>query len=221
MKGCLIIFAKEPKPGKVKTRLKGYLSEERCAELYKVFLKDTLELARAAKCFHKILAYDAFGFAPRYLKTIAPDFIFYKQRGDDLGERMHNAFKFAKGMKCEKTLIIGSDSPDLPVTYLKEAFKCLDKNDIVLGPVFDGGYYLIGLKKPCLQIFQGVKWSSRSVFKDTLKIAIVLGIKAAVLKKWHDIDKYSDLVFLKQSLKKNKRSAPWTRKFFENRRAGR
>jgi len=171
MNDCLIVFAKEPKGGEVKTRLQSDLSQDTCVKLYKAFLKDTFKLVRAIQCFDMVLAYESSVPEPRYLKTIARDFIFYKQKGRDLGEKMHDAFKYAKGLNYEKVIIIGSDSPNLPALYIKDAFKRLDENDIVLGPSHDGGYYLIGLKEPCLEIFKRVQWSSKTTREDTVKNA--------------------------------------------------
>lgn len=215
MKDCLIVFVREPKAGKVKTRLQGYLSPEMCVKLYKAFLKDTLELARAIKCFDKVLAYESYAQEPRYLKTIGRDFLFYRQEGKNLGEKMYHAFRFAKRNKCDKTIIIGSDSPNLPARYIKEAYHRLDKNDIILGPAQDGGYYLVGLKKPCKGIFKVVKWGSKTVFEDTVKNARRIGKKAAILKKWYDVDDSIGLVRLKSDLKKEEKVAQWTRKLLK------
>ncbi len=212
MKDCLIVFAKEPQAGKVKTRLQGKLSQEDCAQLYKAFLQDTLELARAVPCEEKMLAYESL-IEPKFLKAIAKDeFVFYKQRGTDLGQRLDNAFKFAKGRHNDKILIIGSDTPNLPVDYIKEAYVRLDKNDLVLGPSEDGGFYLIGFTQPCADLFSGVQWSADKVFEKTVSNAKNSGKKVAALKEWYDIDDAAGLAKLKRDLKKNKNSAPWTRK---------
>lgn len=208
----MIVFAKEPEKGRVKTRLREHLSEEQCFKLYKAFLRDTLESVKTLEHIDKVLAYDFTTNEPGYLKKIGRPFTFYKQRGKNLGEKMHNAFKFARKTNSEKAIIIGSDSPNLPVNYVKEAFRRLDNNDIVLGPSRDGGYYLVGLKNPCLTIFRGVKWSSETVLKDTIKNAGRLNKKIAILRKWYDIDDSAGLARLKRDLKKKKNTARWTRK---------
>lgn len=215
MNNCLIIFAKEPEKGKVKTRLLGHLSEGRCLKLYKAFLKDTLELAKPLKRIDRVLAHDSLSNKPRYLKQIAHSFTFYKQIGKNLGQRMHNAFQFAQKMNSNKAVIIGSDSPNLPVKYIKDAFRRLDRNDIVLGPSHDGGYYLIGLKQPCAEIFRGVKWSSETVLKKTVKNSLKLNKKIALLHKWYDVDDSIGLIRLRCDLRKEKKAAPWTRKLLK------
>lgn len=218
MKECLIIFAKEPKKGKVKTRLLGYLSEIQCVNLYKAFLRDTLDLAREIACKHKILAYDSHGESPSYLKKIAPRHTFYKQKGACLGERMHNAFRFAKDAGASKMVIIGSDSPSLPASSINKAFGLLDHVDLVLGPSLDGGYYLIGLKSPCAGLFKGIAWSSPTVLKDTIKNIHKLKKSIALLDKRYDIDDARALFRLKKDLSKikNKGIAEWTRKFMNS-----
>jgi len=215
MKDCLIVFAKEPEAGKVKTRLQGYLSPDTCVKLYKAFLSDMLELARSIKCSVKVLAYESSVVEPRYLKTIAQDFLFHKQEGRNLGEKMHHAFNFAKRMNCNKIVIIGSDSPNLPLKYIKEAYSRLGKSDIILGPSHDGGYYLIGLKNPCKGIFKGVEWSSKTVLDNTITNASNIGKKISILKKWYDVDDSMGFIRLKSDLKKKKKAAPWTRKLLK------
>lgn len=218
MKDCLIIFAKEPKKGKVKTRLQEYLSKARCVDLYKAFLKDTLNLAEKSACEHKIIAYDSYGKSPRYLKKIAPRYIFYKQKGGCLGERMHNAFRFANDTGASKIVIIGSDSPALPALSIKKAFGLLSCVDVVLGPSLDGGYYLIGLKSPCAGLFKGITWSCPTVFKDTIKNAEKLQKRVALLDKRYDIDDAKALFRLKKDLSKIKDNsvAGWTKKFMDS-----
>lgn len=212
----LIIFAKEPVKNKAKTRLSAHLSGPQRLRLYKAFLKDTLDMVKDIQCDQKIIAYDADTKDPRYLRGIAPSFAFYRQEGKDLGRKMHNAFKFAARNRASKIVIIGSDSPTLPAGYIEKAFQKLDRNDIIVGPSRDGGYYLIGLKKPCQGLFRGIKWSSDEVLEETLKSAKGLKKKMALLNKWYDIDKSEDLDYLKRDLKKkDKDIARWTRRFLK------
>jgi len=215
MKRCLIVFAKEPQKGRVKTRLRSCLSVTQCLNLYKAFLKDTIDLTKNIKCDLKILAY-ASRKRPDYLKRIGRSFRFSRQKGSDLGQKMYNAFKLVEVYGDCKSVIIGSDSPSLPAIFIKNAFEKLDKNDLVLGPTLDGGYYLIGLKKPCIEIFKGIKWSSSQVLKDTVRNAKKLGKKISILRSWYDIDKPKDVAYLKKDLKKkNKDTARWTRRFLK------
>ena len=218
MKECLIIFAKEPEKGRVKTRLQEYLGKKLCVNLYKAFLKDTVDLTDKITCEYKILAYDSRGKSPSYLKKIASRYTFYKQKGDGLGERMHNAFRFAKYAGASKMVIIGSDSPTLPALSINKAFDLLAGADLVLGPSLDGGYYLIGLKSPCARLFKGIAWSSPAVFRDTIKKAKKLKKRTALLNKRYDIDDKNSLLRLKNDLSKIKDRgvARWTKKFMNS-----
>lgn len=215
MKRFLIVFVKEPQKGKVKTRLEGCLSQEQCLNLYKAFLRDTIELARKVKCQVRVLAYESNGENPDYLKKIAHGFTFYKQKGKNLGLRMHNAFRFASRNGSTRTVIIGSDSPTLPLGYINAAFDKLSRNDLVLGPSFDGGYYLIGLKKPCLGLFKGIRWSSQSVLEQTYNNATQIKKKIVSLEKFSDVDEPEDLARLKKYFRKNKNAARWTQRFLK------
>lgn len=188
----LIVFAKEPEAGKVKTRLMGYLTGDQCVALYKAFLMDTVATAKNVICDERILAYDP-GGDPSYLRSISEGFELLRQEGDDLGQRMHNAFTYKQGVSPGKTVIIGSDSPTLPAAHIDEAFRHLDRFDMVLGPSFDGGYYLIGLNRPCADLFMGIEWSSKSVKECTLQKAGKLNLSVSLLQKWHDIDLPEDI----------------------------
>lgn len=211
MSNILFVFAKEPRPGRVKTRLR--LSESRCMGLYKAFLKDTLALIKSLKGARKIIAFDSFSSRPQYLEKIGRGFIFYRQKGRNLGERMLNAFRHAKKAGGTRTLIVGSDSPNLPQRYIGDAFGLLEDSDIVLGPSADGGYYLIGMKEPSPGIFRGVRWSGAEVFGETMANARKLGKKIALLPEWYDIDCPRGLSRLRKDLKRRKRGVFWTRRF--------
>jgi len=218
MRRCLIVFAREPQKGKVKTRLRTCLSEPQCLDLYRAFLKDTISLTKNIQCESRILAYESNSKNPNYLRKIARNFKLYRQRGRDLGRRMYEAYKFAKSKKASKVVIIGSDSPTLPPSYIREAFKRLDRNDVVIGPSHDGGYYLIGLKEPCFGIFKDIKWSSNKVLKDTVKKAKDLKKRVAMLKRWYDVDGPVALNYLRRDLKKKKdiKIAKWTKRYLIN-----
>lgn len=210
MKDYLIIFAKEPQRGRVKTRLEGYLTKSGCVSLYKAFLRDTIELARKLRNKQKIIAFDSRHGRPGYLRKNAPGFSLLRQKGKGLGMRMHNAFKFTKQKGAQNTVIIGSDSPNLPARVIKRAFFELRRNDLVIGPSDDGGYYLIGLRESCLEIFSGIKWSSRKVFDHTLKKAKRLKKKVSLLESWYDVDTPESLERLKGDLRINRSQAKWT-----------
>ncbi|MBM4302085.1 MAG: glycosyltransferase [Deltaproteobacteria bacterium] len=195
MTALLIIFAKEPRPGQVKTRLSPPLSPEEAAQLYHSFLLDILEeMARVPEMRLAV------GFSPLkaqgFFRGLAPPGTdLFPQEGADLGERMARAI--ARGFAADfgPVVLRGSDIPDLPAAVVSEAREVLaaGQAQVVLGPCPDGGYYLVGLTEPQPPLFQGPAWSSRTVLADTLRLARQLGLRVHLLPPWPDIDTYDNL----------------------------
>ncbi len=196
---ALVVFAKAPVPGQVKTRLCPPLTPDEAATLHGSFVLDTLERTKAAAAQFKLPL-------DRYL-ACAPSstHVFFKimeerqsvtlidQTGDDLGTRMAQAFQnlFAQGYK--HVLIVGTDVPSLPLEQYKQALTLLDSHDLVLGPALDGGYYLIALNRSVPDLFTGIPWSTNQVLKLTQEKASTLGLKNALLSPWRDVDTIEDL----------------------------
>lgn len=196
---ALIIFAKAPVKGKVKTRLQKNLSQTKALKLYKEFLLQAVSIAEKVKDCKKIIACYPDENHP-YFKTLAKRFGFYliKQYGKDLGERMESAFTELLNDGYKKVIIIGCDSPSLPKEYIDDAFIALDKKSLVVGPSCDGGYYLIGVKGAAPPIFKNMKWGTKDVLKETLKRMPKKQLFSIyLLPFWYDIDTIEDLQFLK------------------------
>lgn len=210
MKATLVVFAKEPRNGEVKTRLASELGLEGCRELYEAFLKDTFRLAKQVLRVQRIVAYLSGNRAPIFIKKQAKGFAFLKQKGANLGERLHNAFQYLRGRSSKPVVIIGSDSPNLPAEFITRAFEKLLNYDVVVGPSRDGGYYLIGLKEPCEEIFVDIDWSTKNVFKQTLSKIRRLKKTVHVLPLWYDVDDQKSLKLLMRDF----RAAVSTKKFF-------
>jgi len=215
-KCALIIFVKSPIPGDVKTRLIPYLTGSEAADLYKCFVADTLRHVNKIEVTAKIqVAYQPHSKASNleWLGLKSPPELF-KQEGRSLGERLIHAFGQAFGRGAQKVVIIGSDSPNLPHNYIDQAFKALEEADVVLGPATDGGYYLIGLSRPCLKLFDDVSWSTDQVFERTAHNAQSQGYKLRILPTHYDIDTIEDLQTLHNELQiKGDQAAPTTKKF--------
>lgn len=190
---ALIIFAKAPVPGDVKTRLQTHLSAEECAQLHSSFIIDTIRIAKMVKEADIFLSCHP-GVNNPFFQKVATEFgvRLIPQNGNDLGKRMANAIKEALLAGYKKVIIMGSDSPDLPPEYIQEGFNRLDSSDMVIGPSSDGGYYLIGGRKE-LSIFDGIIWSTRDVFEMTLKKAGENNLTFSVINEWYDIDTWEDL----------------------------
>ncbi len=203
MSACLVVFVKDSIPGRVKTRLTPRITPDEAAKLYKAFTLDIISNARKLKrnsVNNITVAYTPVGAEKAFRKLIEQPTNFLPQKGKNLGERMKNAFKqsFAEGAK--RVVIIGTDSPTLPVSYIQKAFDILKKIPIVIGPTFDGGYYLIGLSGLNDDIFDGIGWGTSRVFDQTLTRIKSLNTQVYVLPPWYDVDTSEDLEFLKSHL---------------------
>jgi rSAM/selenodomain-associated transferase 1 len=190
---ALIVVAKRPAPGRTKTRLSPPLSPEQAATLYECFLRDTLDLMRRVPKVQPVLAYLPEGEGD-YFSRLAPDFELLQQEGLHLGERLDNALSHYLRMGYRNAVIMDSDSPTLPLDCLVEAFASLEHGaDAVIGPCEDGGYYLIGLKRPCPRLLREVRMSTPYVTADTLAVAAAEGLQARLLPAWYDVDDHASL----------------------------
>lgn len=202
---ALVIFAKAPIAGQVKTRLCPPLTPDEAATLHGSFVLDTLERTKAAIAKSKLPL-------DRYL-ACAPSstLVFFRileerqgvrlidQVGEDLGARMAQVFEilFARGYK--RVFIVGTDTPSLPLERYQQAVAALELHDLVLGPALDGGYYLIGLNRPIPDLFTGIPWSTEEVLALTQNKAQTLGLKTSLLAPWRDVDTIGDLHALIES----------------------
>jgi rSAM/selenodomain-associated transferase 1 len=188
-KNALCIFAKYPELGKVKTRLAKDIGDEKALKVYKSILTDLVK-------DHKDNGYDLYiAFTPiekeKDFKKLFENPDFFPQKGKNLGKKMHNAFRFLLN-NHKKVIIIGSDMPDLTSKAVKNSFKLVDRKDIILGPSFDGGYYLIGMKKS-YNIFSNIEWSTSLVLTKTLELIKNKNLSFSLLEKKHDIDTIQEL----------------------------
>lgn len=190
MKQLLIIFVKNPEIGKVKSRLAKSIGEDRARSVYKKLLlktKDAVEGLDINKqvCYAEFIDLDDIWENDAYDKKL--------QFQGDLGERMKNAFQIAFSSTYSNVCLIGSDIMDLNKDILNEAFKSLEKNDLVIGPSLDGGYYLIGMRSPQEQLFSNISWSNSSVLEETIATAVKLKLTYSLLPLLNDIDVIDDI----------------------------
>jgi rSAM/selenodomain-associated transferase 1 len=202
MENTLIIFVKAPVAGRVKTRLQPDLSAEEAAGLASAFVADMLWKTHGLENTVRIIGCDPAREDP-YFRTFGhgTDFRLIDQRGSNLGERMRNAFQDAAAGGADRMVIIGTDLPTLPLETVQKAFSLLRRNDLVLGPSLDGGYYLIGSGREVPEVFGGIPWGTDRVLERTLDRANDLKIRCALLPFWYDVDTPRDLRFLSAHLR--------------------
>ncbi|UCG53640.1 MAG: TIGR04282 family arsenosugar biosynthesis glycosyltransferase [Candidatus Latescibacterota bacterium] len=189
------VFAKIPVPGEVKTRLVPPLSPDEACELYRAFLNDLFARLSKLKKVSGTVFYS--GKDATIIRDIVPKrFTLAPQEGETLGERLLNAFRLLLSDEGSFATIIGSDSPDIPLTYVKRAYLKLKHRDIVVGPAFDGGYYLIALKRVIPELFRDIAWGEPAVLKETLHRAKTDGLSCALLPLWYDVDDAKSLSLL-------------------------
>lgn len=189
MKSTLLIFIRNPQLGQVKTRLARTLGDAEALRIYHLLLEKT-RMAVLDCPVERCLLYSDF-VAENDVWT-PESFQKMVQQPGDLGERMEAAFQMAFEAGSHKVAIIGSDCPELNGAVLQQAFELLDTADFVLGPVPDGGYYLLGMKAMEPSVFHHIEWSTETVRAKTLERIAALGKTCALLPVLMDVDTEED-----------------------------
>lgn len=194
---CILLFVKSPVKGQVKTRLAAELGEDFALGLYKCFVEDELGFIKDVDVPLRLLFHPPHAESD-FLEWLGERDLLRPQTGDDLGERMKNAFENAFAEGFSKVVVIGSDLPDLPGDFLREALKALESHDAVVGPSSDGGYYLIGFSHMSFlpEAFAGVAWSTSAACTQTLALLEKHRRSIHLLPEWHDVDTAEDLDLL-------------------------
>ena len=180
----IIVFARKPEPGKVKTRL-GVRPDDACA-LHTCFVRGTLQMLAAIPNVAVELSTDA--ACAEWPEWPGRRSI---QRPGDLGARMYGAIERSLRAGHPQVLILGSDSPGLPASHVTELLG--SGADVTLGPTDDGGYYAICCRRAHASMFRGVRWSSRTTLQDTIREAQLCGLNTHLGPQWFDIDTPDDL----------------------------
>jgi hypothetical protein len=192
---ALVLFAKAPLPGQVKTRLSPPLSRDQAAGFHKASVWDAWEKIAGLSGASRYVYTDTpwYSDAPWAEPLPIPPEYVKLQQGRDLGERMLNCLQELSDQRYSGMLLVGSDCPSLPASYLAEGLNALKHADAVLGPAEDGGYYAIGCRQPHPRMFEGVPWSSDKTFKRTEENLKALGQSIHKLPPWYDVDTPDDL----------------------------
>lgn len=191
----LILFTRHPEPGTTKTRLIPVLGPDGAADLSRRMAEHAVQQARllVARRNVALKIYYEGGDEVRIAEWLGDDLIYVRQDQGDLGQRMAQAFSENCGTKEGSAVIMGTDCPGLSASVLWQAFDLLERNDLVLGPADDGGYYLIGLRSPCDELFRDIPWSTDEVFVRSIARATALGLSFTRLETLQDIDRPEDL----------------------------
>ena len=205
---CLVVFAKTPVRGSVKTRMQPYLSEHDCLRLHKALLKFWIahlrdwELGSVQKTLFLTPLDDHRAEADLDL-GIPEGVAVETQHGGDLGERLTRALHQKWNDGFRKLLFIGTDCPLLGIEDLQSAFQALDEYEVVLGPASDGGYYLIGISSLRPELFSRISWGTPDVYRQTVERLQAGSIDWKCLREVFDLDTFEDLVtfhrFVKES----------------------
>jgi rSAM/selenodomain-associated transferase 1 len=191
---AILLFAKAPVPGRVKTRLAATLGATEAAAIYR---RLTETVCRRLPCDVAIRVLfdppDAAAAMAQWLRPLLPPLsAFFPQISGDLGARLAAGFQEAFAAGCDRVAAIGSDCVEITPGLITRAWAELERCDAVIGPTTDGGYYLLGLKAPHPDLFARVPWSTAGVFDATVANARELGLSTALLPTLRDVDTEGD-----------------------------
>src|SRR5512138_1785704 len=190
----LVIMAKEPVPGEVKTRMVPPLTHAEAASLYEALLLDTAGLVAGLEGVLGGAAHSPASAGTWFRGALPDGFLVLPQPNGDLGHRLATLFAALFDDGGGPVCLMNSDGPDLPANHLRDAFRLLEAGaEAVFGPNPDGGYYLVGLRRPVPELFERIPWSTPRVLGSSLARAQRLGLEVALLPSWPDIDTHEDL----------------------------
>jgi rSAM/selenodomain-associated transferase 1 len=220
LKEALVVIAKAPREGEVKTRLIGPLSAAEVTEVYANFLRDVFVMAEAVQSEREnlqiVLCYTPEGEEEAFEQIEREGSLMLPQRGEGFGDRLRHCFEDLFGMGFGSVVVIGADSPTLPGEYVFDAFESFETDDdVVIGPAEDGGYYLIGMRRLHEPIFEDIPWSGPDVLDATIERARAAELDLVLLSEWYDVDTPEDFERLKRELGENKGVAKFTRRFLK------
>jgi rSAM/selenodomain-associated transferase 1 len=199
----LLLFARAPVQGKVKTRLVPPLTVPVALRLYQAFLEDAARIYRVPELWEAVLEAEPGPEHPELVRLFSPPWRLEAQRAGDLGQRLEDAFARAFARGSGAAVAVGADHPALPRTRIEESFRRLaEGNDATLIPADDGGYCAVGLsaEAPLAEVFREIPWSTPSTLEVTRTRMQRAGLSVAVLPASYDIDQPEDLARLRDDL---------------------
>lgn len=211
---CVIIMLRVPEKGTVKTRISRDLSVDKVLELYKNFVKDVLTSVKKT-ALHTLVFFYPDKRKDLLKKWLGLNFKYFPQKGENLGDRMQNAFLKAFSLGFDQATLIGTDCPELSDEIIIDSFKGIDEKGAVIGPAKDGGYYLIGFKKNLFDkiIFTDIPWGSGDVFRLTMDKFQKMNWPPFILPELQDMDTIDELKAYKHRGRTNISKTSYTLKF--------
>ena len=199
---ALVITAKAPLAGRVKTRLLPALNPEQAARLAKALLVDQLNHVCKIESADLFLAFAPAKARPLMEQLAPPRFTLFPQEGANLGPRMRAVFEKLFRADYRRVVLIGSDLAAVPLRFFAQAYRFLESRErrVVLGPSRDGGYYLVGCNRPTPELFSKMRWGHDAVLKQTLDRLDRLKIGHDLLPVWYDVDTPEDVRALRAEL---------------------
>lgn len=197
----VVVMAKAPRAGHVKTRLVPPLTYSQAAALAACFIRDTVLNVR--QIVDTLMIAYAPANARQDLEPILPsNLLWFEQRGDDLGERLDSVANHLSILGYGPFVILGADSPTLPATFIEQALEVLASGqaDVTLGPTTDGGYYLVGMNSAIAGLFRNIDWSTPFAYEQTVANANALNLRLHTLPMWYDVDTPDDLYLLREQM---------------------
>ncbi|MFI4876979.1 MAG: TIGR04282 family arsenosugar biosynthesis glycosyltransferase [Blastopirellula sp. JB062] len=193
------MFAKHWRAGQVKTRLGATIGMQPAAEIHRLFVQTAVKRFGSLGD-RRILAYAPHDAEASFAAMTGDAWRLLPQSPGSLGDRISQFFAASFAGGSSRVVLIGSDSPNLPVQYVHQMFRQLEEADVTLGPAEDGGYYAIGLKSRCDRLFEEIAWSTPDVLEQTLARCRTLGLRTFQSPTWYDVDTQDDLSRLQTDL---------------------
>ena len=199
---ALIVFMRYPEQGKVKVRLASTIGHAEATRIYQALVRRTLGVAadfrRSSRGIDIFIFLTPEARLPDARRSHPGPWTFYPQTGSHLGERMKLAIDSVAAMGYRHVALVGTDIADLRESDFREAFEAIDRGGAALGPAEDGGFYLIGLSRPCAAAFDSCQWGTDEVFVRTQKALHASGFQVRPLARRRDIDRREDVEYLRQ-----------------------
>lgn len=182
----IMVFVRNPVLGKVKTRMAKKIGNKTALQIYKMLLLYTEKVVyQTRRCDRAVFYSDFIEKEDIWHDTVYQKYV---QEGNDLGERIKNAFSLAFSKGYKNVIIIGSDCVEVTEAIFEDAFLKLNSNEVVIGPANDGGYYLLGIKSLHKELFENILWSTENVLLDTMNVCKNLNLKYFLLPSLSDVD---------------------------------